>query len=312
MSFFDRISNHMPYVRITVIIGAGMWGLFWIPLRALGESGISPAWSSVLFYFLPFVILIPLGVKRWQSIRQGGMNLMIIGFFFGLAMTFYANAYFFSDVVRVLLLYYLLPVWGTILGRIFLGEPITFLRVISIVLGFAGLLVIFGLGDGIPWPRNIGDWMGLIAGLLWAVGSLLANKADNCKAFDTTFVFFGWAAVTGVAMLLIPKLGQEAIPTVDHILNVMPWMIFVAILLVIPTCFICIWGAGLLTPGHLGVLYLSEISVGVIGATILTDEVFGLREFLGVALISSAGLREAFGHKAPSPEPASPPTEEQA
>ena len=39
---------------------------------------------------------------------------------------------------------------------------------------------------------------------------------------------------------------------------------------------------------------MPEISVGAIAATVLTDEPFGMREILGVGLITAAGLTEAF------------------
>lgn len=297
LSLLAHASNNLAFVRVAVIIGAGMWGLFWIPLRSLGDNGIGPAWSTILFYLVPFMLCLPVAAHRWQSIFRGGRNLIVIAFFMGLAMVFYANAYFFTDVVRVLLLYYLLPVWGTLFGCIFLGEPITRLRIFSIILGFAGLLVIFGVGEEIPWPANIGDWMALSAGFLWAFASLLAKSDTSCHAVDTTILFFGWAAVVGLGSLLLPQFSGEVIPNTSQISAILPWMVAVAIVLIIPTCFVCIWGAGILSPGHIGILYLSEISVGVVAAALLTDEVFGLRELTGVLLISSAGLCEAFGHR---------------
>ena len=297
MPLFLEASHHLTKVRIIIIIGAGAWGLFWIPLRALGESGISPAWSTILFYLIPTILMLPIGIYRWKKIKDNAKNLLLIGFFFGLGMAFYANAYFFTDVVRVLLLYYLLPVWGTILGRIFLSESITLPRIFAILLGFMGVLVIFGIGETMPWPRNMGDWMALSAAILWAIGSLLANKDENNHALDTTFSFFIWATLASLFLLIFPDLNNQVDIKLDIIFEVIPWLTLVALLLIIPTCTICIWGAGILTPGSLGVLYLSEISVGVIGATILTEEIFGIREFIGVVLISSAALCEALGHR---------------
>ncbi|HJL53422.1 MAG TPA: hypothetical protein QF695_12400, partial [Arenicellales bacterium] len=41
-----------------------------------------------------------------------------------------------------------------------------------------------------------------------------------------------------------------------------------------------------------GVLFMTEISVGAISAALLTNEPFGTREILGVILITAAGLTE--------------------
>jgi len=277
-----------------MLIAAGMWGLFWIPLRALGESGFSAVWSTAIFYILPFLILTPIALYRWKSIVRGGRNLILIGFFLGLSMAFYSYAYFFTDVVRVLLLYYLLPVWGTILARIFLGEPITRPRIITIALGFTGMLVVFGIGDGIPWPRNLGDWMALAAGVVWAVGSLLTKVDTTSNAFDITYCFFLSAVIVTLASLFLPQLGTHSMPSLAQVLEVLPWMAVVSVVLIIPVCLAVIWGAGILSPGRLGVLFMSEISVGIVGAAVLTNEIFGVRELIGVVFITAAGLYEGF------------------
>lgn len=297
LPFLSRASDNLAFVRVAVIAAAGLWGLFWIPLRALGEHGISAAWSTAIFYLLPFLLMVPFALYRWKNFKQGGATLLVIGFFFGSSMAFYANAYFFTDVVRVLLLYYLLPVWGTILARVMLGEPITGPRIISIGLGFSGMLVIFGLGDGIPWPRNIGDWMALVAGMIWAIGSVLTKADEKCGAFEITFCFVGWAAAGGIALSFLPQLGTFDAPSMATIVDVLPWMVVVSIVLIIPVCFTVVWGSGILSPGHLGILFMSEISVGVVGAALLTDEVIGLRELLGIILITSAGLCEVIAHR---------------
>ncbi len=296
LSFWARFTGNLTFVRIVVIIAAGFWGLFWIPLRALGDHGISAAWGTVIFYLTPFVLMLPMAFLRRKKFRQGGWTLLATGFFFGVAMTLYASAYFHTDVVRVLLLYYLLPVWGTLLGRVMLGEAITRLRIVAIILGFSGVLVIFGIGEGIPWPSNPGDWMALIAGMLWAMGSVFAKGDETNEAFEVTLCFFGWSAVGGAALLMFPQLGSFEAPSAETIAGILPWMVPVAIFLVFPVSITIVWGSGILSPGHIAILFMSEISVGVIAAVILTDEPFGLREMLGVLLITAAGLCEATGH----------------
>jgi drug/metabolite transporter (DMT)-like permease len=59
-----------------------------------------------------------------------------------------------------------------------------------------------------------------------------------------------------------------------------------------PIYFIAAWGTPKLNPGTSGILYMTEISVGAISATLLTNEPFGMREILGVGLITAAGLTE--------------------
>jgi drug/metabolite transporter (DMT)-like permease len=61
----------------------------------------------------------------------------------------------------------------------------------------------------------------------------------------------------------------------------------------LPVYFAAAWGTPKLNPGTSGILFMTEISVGAISAALLTNEPFGLREILGVGLITAAGLTEA-------------------
>ena len=39
---------------LAIAIGAGLWGLFWIPLRYLSDAGFGPLWSSALVLAGPY------------------------------------------------------------------------------------------------------------------------------------------------------------------------------------------------------------------------------------------------------------------
>ena len=105
-----------------------VWGLFWIPLRALDGAGISGAWATALFYLVPAVLFLPILIWRWRTIVDGGFGLLLTGLVTGTAVVLYADGLVYTEVIRAMLLYYLTPVWSTLLARLFLKEPITPLR----------------------------------------------------------------------------------------------------------------------------------------------------------------------------------------
>ncbi len=283
--------------------GAGVaWGLFWIPLRALDETGITDAWATVMLYFWPFVLLLPLMAWRWRRVLRGGFGLQLTGLITGLSLVLYADALIYTEVIRAMLLYYLTPVWSTLLARIFLKEPITGARWVAIALGFAGILVIFGVDSGIPWPRNIGDWMGLAAGMVWAVAAVRMRSDNRNHAIEFTTVQFGWGTllalgvvlflpVAGVGSALGPGLGPAL--DLERVVSVLPWLLPVVLLGVIPGTFAAMWGTPLLNPGIVGILFMTEISVGAVTAALWAGEPFGAREIIGILLISGAGLAES-------------------
>ncbi len=286
-------SNHGIELRASLAVAySGIaWGLFWIPLRFMDRAGITDAWATVVFYGIPFVLFIPWIVKNWRRIWRCGWSLHFIGMATGGSLAFYSDAMLYTEVVRGLVLYYLTPVWSMILARFVLGEEITPPRVVAIVLGVAGMLVMFGVDLGVPLPRNIGDWMALIGGLGWAVAAVLLRKDDGSRSMEICAVYFFYGVLAAIILALSPMAGDIELPDWATIIDILPWSIPIA-LLVIPGAYAAFWGAPHLNPGVVGLLMMTEISVGVVTAAIWANEPFGARELTGVILITLAGLSE--------------------
>jgi len=274
--------------------GAGaMWGLFWIPLRAVNTAGINGSWATALFFLVPFLLLLPIAMIRWRHILQAGWPLQWIAITAALALVFYSNALLYTDVIRAILLYFLTPIWSTLLARAWLKEPITQSRAAAIVLAILGLLVILNADQGLPIPKNAGDWMGLISGLFWALAANVMRRETPKYTFDVMISWFFWGTVFSIILALLPVLNQLPVPEVRQVAEILPWFIPVVLLMIIPMFYAITWGVPLLNPGTVGILFMGEIGVGAISAAILTHEPFGMREALGVGLVTAAGLTEA-------------------
>ena len=279
--------------KIACTAAGAIWGLYWIPVRALHEAGIQGLWATAVFYLVPFVLMLPIGLLRWRQIISAGWMMQGIAIIGGLCLVLYSTAFLYTDVIHATLLYYLTPIWSALLARAWLKEPITRDRTLAIILGTAGLLVILNLDQGLPMPRNPGDWMALIAGLIWALfANVMRRSESSYNTVDVLFSWFFWATIIAVALWLLPILDRPDPPTTDQIVTILPWLVPVVLLLIIPGFYAITWGVPLLNPGTVGVLFMTEISVGAISAALLTDEPFGTREILGVILITVAGLTE--------------------
>ena len=278
--------------RLACIYSGIAWGLFWIPLRMLDRAGIYGAWATVLFYVVPLLLFLPYMIFHWRRILQCGLSLHIIGLATGISLVLYADAMLYTEVVRGMLLYYMTPVWSLILARIVLGEIITTPRMIAIVLGISGMLVMLGIDVGIPLPRNTGDWMGLLGGLGWAVAAVLLRKDDGRHAMEFTVSYFFWGSVAAVVLALSPVAGDIELPAMSSVWQVLPWFLPVALVLVVPAAWTALWGAPHLNPGVVGLLFMTELSVGAATAAMWAGEPFGWRELIGVVLITLAGLSE--------------------
>ncbi len=289
--------------KLAVFFGAAMWGLFWIPLRALDEAGVTGAWATLAYFLGPAILWLPLVSGRWQRLAAGGRGLALTCTIAAVSMVCYANALIFTEVVRAVLLYYLTPVWSTLLARIFLGEAITPVRFVSIALGIAGLFAVLGVDQGLPLPRNLGDWLALGGGVGWAITAVRLRADKVNQAEEITFLYFVLGSVAAFAACALPDGRTGPVPDLDTVFGVLPWLIPVLIVLIIPSSFLVMWGARLLSPGLVGVLVMSEISIGAGSAAILAGEPFGAREITGVVLISGAGLLDALWHAKDQPAP---------
>ena len=277
---------------LAVAMSGLVWGTFWIPLRALDESGIMGVWAIVLFYLLPTILLVPIIVLRRRQLMQGGWSLHLAGMFAGSALVLYAASLVFTDVVRALLFYYLTPLWSTVLARIVIGEAITGARWGTIGLGLIGLLLILKADTGFGGTLRPGDWMGLASGVVWAIAAVWMKSDTDGNGADFALSYFVWGSVAALALALLPLEGSTQLPDWQTIGAVLPWIVPVVLILVIPPAFAIMWGATVLSPGLLAILFMTEISAGTITAAIWANEPFGPRELAGVALITAAGLLE--------------------
>src|ERR687898_2288809 len=186
-----------------VALSASLWGLWWLPLRALADAGLTGPALNAALYGIASVVLLPWYWRRRDRLAAGGLLLLGAGGLFGAALVSWNLALILGEVVRVTLLFYLAPVWATLLALAVLREPVGGLRVISIVLGLAGAAVLLGFAQGLPLPRSLGDWLGLAAGVLFALSVTLGGKGAAISGLEQTLVSFAAAALLSLALLLV-------------------------------------------------------------------------------------------------------------
>lgn len=277
-----------------ILFSTLLWGTFWIPLRQLHEAGLSDATATTASFALCLLLLLPVGLVRWRRLLAGGWPVALAGLCMALGIALYAEGLVRGQVARVILLFYLAPVWSVLLGRVMLGVPITRLRVLIIVLGFAGMLVIFGVEAGVPLPQSLGDWMGLASGLIWSLAMVYVNRTAARPDFDRVFVQFIFLAPAFYLLTLIPgprdPVGLEA----GLLLGASAWLFAFALVWVLPLVWLSVFGGSALDPGRVAIFLLFDIVIGLGTSAWLTTETLGPRELIGAALIIAAGVGEVF------------------
>lgn len=278
---------------IGVVAGGALWGLFWVPVRMFEDLGFTGAWPGLMIYVAALLIIAPFAVAvKLPAVSKG--YLMLAGLLTGAAVTFYGTAIILTDVLRAILFFYLTPVWGTVIGFLFLGERLTLARVLAIVLAFCGLFAVIGFGSRAS--MNLGDIMALASGFFWAIGTYKIYKIGHAPAVHLSAAFLVGSIVVTLALLLLggDKLGPP--PAFPSFGTLWPYFLLSG-LFAVPMILLTMWPASILTPGRIGILLMSEVVVGVGSVALLAGEPFGPFEALGTTLIVGASLVEVAGHR---------------
>ncbi len=279
---------------LAVAMGAAIWGVYWWPLRYIEQLGMSGLWAVVLASSVPLVILLPLLVYYRNQSRGDLGTVLIIGLLSGCAVTFYSIGLIHTTVVRATLLFYLTPIWSTLIGISLLREAVKWNRWVAILLGLTGLYFIVGDSGSGSQPINIGDWFGLASGICWGIGGVLIKRNPHIGVT----IMVGWQHLFAflVAILCCILLtGFEQIPDFSLWIASVPVIAGYSWFGLVPSLFAIFWASSRLFPGRVGILMMTEVVVAVISAALLLDEPVPVLEWLGVVLIISAGVLEVLG-----------------
>ena len=288
-------SSRHPYyytISFALLIAAGMWGLFWIPQRALEAGGLTGGWATISQMVIPFVMLLPISLWRLYKGQSFGLEYPLIGLLFGGGIACYANSFLLTDVVRALILFYITPVWTTLFEIVFLRQIPRLYRYITLALALSGVWIVYGQEGVIPLPQNSGDWIALLGGILIAASAVRMEikKPEGIYPILFSFFFYGGLFTLIQSYFLSDYLGDA--PSIESWVTMMPWLILIAILFHIPTNVVILGAPSRIGAGIFSIIILFEIVVGTFSAAVLTDELIGWREILGSSLIIFAGLTE--------------------
>ncbi len=299
-ALYENISTmepRRPYPEIVVVIASAAWGLFWIPLRALENRGLDPAWATLSQFLVPFLILTPFAFLRWRRRRPTGIEQYRTGLLIGAAVALYLESLLLTDVARALILFYAMPAWGTILEVGFMGRPFTRWRGLSLLLSLSGMLIILGIGDPLSVSINLGDLMALLSGILFSFGAMRVRQAPETSVFEQLLAFFLYGSIAALALALLPLAALGQPPSLESLISLIPWLLLLAAGFLIPVMGGIYWGSQNVDPGRLGILLQIEAVVGIGSAALLAGEPFGLRQAIGAVLVISAGVVEVIGNR---------------
>jgi len=297
------LSQPHPFLVTTgLLVGAILSGLTWIPLHVIEHSGIVGLWVTLTVIVVASLPLLPALVKARGLGRRDLIGLFWIAALIGVDYAFYTASLTTTQVSRAILLFYMAPVWGTLLEVFALRQPLTLRRAGALLLGGAGLVAIFGVGLDLQISFNLGDVLALLSGILWSVGLLFVfGRTGSGPGVQSGALALG-ALVGGIAMVLL--LEPAPAPSIDEIARAAPWILASGLLFLMPVWLVSLWAGRVMSPARMTLIFMAEVCFGVGSAALWADQPFGVRETVGTILVMAAAAVEFSG--TPTTAPLSP------
>ena len=269
-----------------LLAGATTWGIVWYPYRLLAQGGIDGIWSTLFTYLVALAV----GVAGFPRIAlkaaRPGPYAVLMGLAIGWSNLAYVLGVLEGEVMRVLLLFYLAPLWTVPLARILLGERLDGRGLFVMSLAFAGAMIMLWHRDmGMPWPASKAEWLGLAAGFFFALGNVLVRKLSHMGDVEKSTVI--WAGVALVAALYLP---MSAVPARAAIAAAAThWMLVVGIGLALFAMSLALQhGLSRMDANRAIVILLFELVVAAIASYLFAGEVMRPQDWVGGALIVAA------------------------
>ena len=285
-------SNHHILPVLSLLLSATLWGLVWYPLRLLDGQGLQGLWVSLASYAAALLLgLVWLWRSRF-SWKQHPLLLAMMTLAVGWCNVAFVLAILDGTVVRVLLLFYLSPLWALVLGWVFLKEHPGSSGLIVFVLAIAGAVTMLWDPDmGMPWPRDHSDWLAASSGLAFSFANVMVRKMQGVSMqTKSSASWLGVVVVAGVWILI----GQEPLPAVSMTSWIgallLGWFGFVVMTISV------IYGVTHMPVHRSAVILLFELVVGAVSSLLLTDEQVLPQEWAGGALILMAAYLAAHAH----------------
>ena len=282
----------LPALALT--FNAFTWGVSWWPFRQLAERGLHPLWATALIYLLAVVAITLWRRGAWRELATT-RTLWLLVLAAGTTNATFNWAVTIGDVVRVVLLFYLMPLWAVLLARWLLHEPLTRGALLRVGMALAGAaIVLWPEQGGLPVPHTLAEWLAVLGGFSFALNNvMLRREAHQPEAARALAMFLGGAVVSLLLAVVLSAHGSVPLPPA-----LAPG--WVAGALAMGGAFLIgnmalQYGAARLPANVTAVVMITEVLFASFSALLLGAGVVTLPLALGGALIVTATLLSARG-----------------
>jgi len=280
-----NVDRNGPLPVLALLYASSFWGFVWYPVRSLEQLGMGGLWLALVSYLSALLVLLALRMPRLAALRGYWRDALWLTLAAGWTNVAFLLAVLSDEVVRVVILFYLSPLWAVLLARWLLGEPIRLVSAAMLLLGLGGAGVMLWQEDLLHTPPGRGDLLALSAGFGFALTNVMTRRLERLDTpLKTQLTWLGVVLMAAVLIVLLgeslPRSGAEA------------WMGAAGLgLLGFMFSTLCVvYAVSRMPVQRSAVIMLFEVLVGAASAWWLAGEQIDAREWLGGTMIIAAGL----------------------
>ena len=277
-----------------LLFNAFTWGVSWWPFRWLQDRGLHALWATVMVYAVAVVLISLWRPQAWGQLwRTRALWWLVLAA--GTTNASFNTAVTIGDVVRVVLLFYLMPLWAVLLARVLLDERLTPLAAVRVVLALTGAAIVLWPTDGSAWPvpTSTGEALALAGGFTFALNNvMLRREAHQPESARALAMFAGGAGVSLLAALWLGAAGTVPWPPAPAA-GWIAGMLGLAMVFLLSNLALQ-YGSARLPANATAVVMVSEVLFAAVSAVALGAGVVSWPLALGGMLILSASLLAAW------------------
>jgi len=272
---------------IILFVSSAGWGLTWLPLKTMNEMGLDNKHLIFIAFLSGWIALLPWLFKQFVHWKKSLGFMAMIALSGGFANVAFQTAIFYGDVIRVMILFYLLPVWSVLGGWLFLKEKIDRLRFIAVIICLSGAFVILDVWNtswqGISWI----DLLAIGSGMGLAATNILFRFTQHIPVMSkVSSIFLGSTFIMGLILILttqslaLPENGAVTIAIVYGAI----WLTFITTGTQ--------WAVTQMEAGRSAIIIVMELVVAVVSVALLTSVELQIHEITGAVMVISAAIME--------------------
>lgn len=272
----------------SLLLAAFTWGVIWYPYRLLEQAQVSGGLATFATYAVALGCALPFVFRQAWMQRHRWRGLLAVALASGWTNLAYVLAVLQGEVMRVMLLFYLAPLWTIVFARLILGERPHLMGYLVIGLSLAGAVVMLHTDDGrLPLPDNAAEWLALSAGVGFALANVLSHRIRDVPIGTRSLWVFGGV----LAIAAFPVLREGGMAEGLRGLDAGSWALIFAIGLALMAATLSVQYGLAHTPAMQAiVILLTELVAAGLSSWWLAGEVMTAREWLGGAMIVAASL----------------------